>query len=82
MSSFRTIELSDAPFEWEGLRFMTVKSPSLKGRGDICLYVPHLTKEAQNLPIYILLHGVYGSAWIWALKGGALQTAQKLMDAG
>ncbi|MEM8887518.1 MAG: alpha/beta hydrolase-fold protein [Bacteroidota bacterium] len=61
---------------------MTVKSPSLKGRGDICLYVPPLAKEAQNLPIYILLHGVYGSAWIWALKGGAHQTAQRLMDAG
>lgn len=82
MSSFRTIELSDAPFEWEGLRFMTVKSHALKGRGDICLYLPPQAKEAQNLPIYILLHGVYGSAWIWALKGGAHKTAEKLMASG
>ena len=39
-SSFRTIELSDSEFESQGLRFLTVKTPNLKGRGDICLYVP------------------------------------------
>jgi len=82
MSSFRTIELSDAPFEFGGLRFMTIKSSGLKGRADLCLYLPPQAKESKNLPIYILLHGVYGSAWIWALKGGAHKTAQSLMDAG
>ncbi|MEM6803073.1 MAG: alpha/beta hydrolase-fold protein [Bacteroidota bacterium] len=82
MSSFRSIELSDTPYEWGGLRFMTVKSQKLKGRGDICLYLPLQAKELENLPIYILLHGVYGSAWIWALKGGVHHTAQKMMDAG
>lgn len=79
--SFRTIELSDEIYESE-LRFLTVKTPNLKGRGDICLYVPEMAKELNNLPIYILLHGVYGSAWIWALKGGAHHTAKRLMEAG
>ena len=69
-SSFRTIELSDSIFESQNLRFLTVKTANLKGRGDICLYVPQVD-ENINLPIYILLHGVYGSAWIWAMKGGA-----------
>ncbi len=82
MSSFRTIELSDGPYEQDGLRFLTVKTDTLKGRGDICLYVPEVATTVTNLPIYILLHGVYGSAWIWALKGGAHHTAKRLMEAG
>jgi len=80
MSSFRTIELSDSPYENNGLRFLTVKTPNLHGRGDICLFVPNVEKGITNLPIYILLHGVYGSAWIWAMKGGAAKTAQRLME--
>ena len=78
-SSFKTGELSDAMFESQGLRFLTVKTPNLKGRGDICLYVPEVD-DIDNLPIYILLHGVYGSAWIWALKGGAHKTAERLIQ--
>ncbi len=80
MSSFRTIELSDGPYEKDGLRFLTVKTPNLLGRGDICLFVPKVAVETTNLPIYILLHGVYGSAWIWALKGGAHHTGHRLME--
>ena len=77
--SFRTVELSDVEFESQRLRFLTVKTPNLKGRGDICLYVPQVDESIDNLPIYILLHGVYGSSWIWALKGGAHKTANKLI---
>ena len=80
MSSFRTIELSDPAFESNGLRFLTLKTPNLKGRGDICLFIPKTKKGIRDIPIYILLHGVYGSAWAWALKGGAHLTAQRLMD--
>ncbi|MEM6966429.1 MAG: alpha/beta hydrolase-fold protein [Bacteroidota bacterium] len=79
-SSFRTIELSDPIFEKDGLRFLTVKTPHLRGRGDICLFVPKVDEGVTNLPIYILLHGVYGSAWIWAMKGGAAKTAQRLIS--
>jgi S-formylglutathione hydrolase FrmB len=82
MSSFRTIELSDASYEMGGLRFLTIKTPNLAGRGDICLFVPKVKKGISNLPIYILLHGVYGSAWAWAMKGGAAQTAQRMMLSG
>ena len=79
MASFRTIELSDSLYERDGLRFMTVKSKALQGRGDICLFIPSATQELADLPIYILLHGVYGSAWAWALKGGAHHTASAMM---
>ncbi|MEM8899433.1 MAG: alpha/beta hydrolase-fold protein [Bacteroidota bacterium] len=78
--SFRSVELSDAPFEMSGLRFLTVKTPNLKGRGDICLFVPKQAANLVSLPIYILLHGVYGSSWVWALKGGVHLSAQTLID--
>ena len=79
-SSFRTVELSDSAYEKGGLRFLTIKTPNLKGRGDICLFVPQGASGVTNLPIYILLHGVYGSAWAWAMKGGAHHTAQRLIQ--
>ncbi|MCB0633114.1 MAG: esterase family protein, partial [Lewinella sp.] len=78
-SQFRTIELSDPAFEQEGLRFLTVKTPNLLGRGDICLFVPEVEDGISDLPIYILLHGVYGSAWVWAWMGGAHRAADRLI---
>ncbi|MEM6345161.1 MAG: alpha/beta hydrolase-fold protein [Bacteroidota bacterium] len=61
------------------LHFITVKTTHLQGRGDICVYVPE-TAAQNDLPIYILLHGVYGSAWAWAYKAGAHLTAKRLIQ--
>lgn len=80
--SFRTIELSDRLFEQDGLRYLTIKTSNLEGRGDICIFVPEVGDGVTNLPIYILLHGVYGSAWVWAMKGGAHKTADRLIQEG
>ncbi len=78
---FRTTELSDPDFEINNLRFITVKTPNLKGRGDICVFVsPGLDESHLNVPLVILLHGVYGSAWIWAMKGRAHLTAQEMIE--
>lgn len=79
MSSFRTIELSDKAYENDGIRFLTIKTRNLKGRGDICLFVPKNAENLRDLPIYILLHGVYGSSWVWSMKGGAHRTAAQLI---
>lgn len=70
MSKFRTVELSDQRFETDNLKFITVKTPNLQGRGDICVYVPPGIQQGQTIPIVLLLHGVYGSAWCWAYKAG------------
>ena len=40
------------------------------GRGDICVFVPPGTGPLDTLPVVILLHGVYGSAWSWAYSSG------------
>jgi enterochelin esterase-like enzyme len=82
MSKFRTLEISDARFESANLRFITVKSPNLRGRGDICIFVPAHIDEVKTLPVVILLHGVYGSAWSWAHQAGVHITISKMIDRG
>lgn len=76
---FRTIEISDARFESLGLRSVTVKSASLGGRGDLTVWAP---PEGGVAGLVILLHGVYGSHWAWSMKGGAHQTAARMVVAG
>ena len=39
-------------------------------------------RKSTAAPLVILLHGVYGSHWAWALKGGAHRTAARLIAAG
>ena len=79
---FRTLELSDPAMAPPGLRFVTVKSAALGHRADLLLYVPPQADGLQDVPLVLLLHGVYGSHWAWAFKGGAHHTAQRLIDAG
>ena len=81
MSRFRTISISEPAYESDHLRFMTVKSPALEGRGDITLFIPP-GMEKETLPLVILLHGVYGSHWAWAFRGGVHQTALQLIEEG
>lgn len=78
---FRTTKISDPRFESDNLRYLTIKTPNLKGRGNICVFAPPNT-EAENLPIVILLHGVYGSANSWSRQAGAHLTAQRLIEEG
>ncbi len=79
-TKFKTIEISDPRFEQDGIRQITAKSPALKGRVDTTVFIP---KQAQkNIPVIVLLHGVYGSHWAWIRKGGVHLTLQKMIDNG
>jgi S-formylglutathione hydrolase FrmB len=80
--TFRTIEQSDPAIAAEGLAFATVKSSALGRRADVTVYVPPAAHGAVDLPVVVLLHGVFGSHWAWALKGGAHLTAARLMAEG
>lgn len=82
MPNFRTLETSDSALTPDGLHFLTVKSAALGQRADVLLFVPRQAQGLQDLPLLMLLHGVYGSHWAWAFKGGAHVTAQRLMDEG
>jgi len=79
---FRSVEISDPRFEREGLRLVTVKSPALRRRADVAVWSPPFDAGQGPLPLVILLHGVYGSAWSWPLQGGAHLTAARLVEAG
>ncbi len=79
MKKFRTVEISDPRFESNYLRSITVKSDNLRGRGDICVFVPPNLDPAKPCPVVILLHGVYGSAWSWAYKTGVHLQALKMI---
>lgn len=82
MNRFRTLEVSDPTLMPEGLHCITVKSAAMQQRADITLFVPRQVAGLLNVPLVLLLHGVYGSHWAWAFKGGAHHTAQRLIDAG
>jgi putative tributyrin esterase len=82
MPRFRTIESSDPRFEHEGLREITFKSPSLRGRADVTLWLPPGAESATDLPLVLLLHGVYGSHWAWTRSGGVHRTALRLIETG
>lgn len=79
---FRTVRPSEARYEPDGLRFLTVQSPALGGRGDLIVYVPPGSDSVVDLPIVVMLHGVYGSFWNWAFKGGAHRVLEHLVVAG
>ena len=80
MSKFKTVEIAETHFIRDNLYFMTVKSKHLKGRGDISFYIPETDKD--DLPLLILLHGVYGSSWSWAYSGGAHIIAEEMIASG
>jgi putative tributyrin esterase len=80
--TFATVELSDPAFEVEGLRHATVSSAALGRRGDVTLFVPPEAKGLSNIPVYIMLHGVYGSHWAWAMKAGAHRIAACMIADG
>ena len=76
------LEVSDPRFESDGLRLLTITTPRLRGRGDIAVYVPPSARGVSAVPLVVLLHGVYGSHWGWAWRGGAHRTAARLIAAG
>jgi len=82
MSTFFTTEISTPEFELDHLHWVTVKSKALGRRADITMYVPPLLQKNLPFDIVILLHGVYGSHWAWALKGGVHKTAHRMIEQG
>src|SRR3982750_1148500 len=66
----------------EGLRFVTVTSQALRGRADMTVWLPQGYESLDELPLTLLLHGVYSSHWSWALNGRAHHNAAQLIADG
>lgn len=73
MSKFFTTEKARVA----ALDFFTVKSNAIGHRVDVCVYAPK--NAVANIPVVVLLHGVYGSHWAWALKAEVHKTLEKLV---
>jgi putative tributyrin esterase len=82
MSRFFTTEISNPENEFNHLRFITVKSKALQRRADITVYIPQVSNTVHSLDVVILLHGVYGSHWAWAMNAGVHRTADQLIQRG
>jgi S-formylglutathione hydrolase FrmB len=80
MNSFRTIEISAT--DAQGLRYVTVKSAALRARADVTVFAPREALGQRDVPLVILLHGVYGSHWAWAHQGRAHETLQRVVTEG
>ena len=74
--------LATLPSERGTMKLMTVKSPALAARADLSIFIPDQAKDLTNVPVVILLHGVWGSHWVWSLMGEAHLTLQQLIDNG
>ncbi len=82
-TSFRTVRNSPPEALPAGLQFITVQSPALGGRGDVAIFTPPaLAPDATDVPLVVLLHGVYGSFWNWAFNGRAHEVLSDLIDDG
>lgn len=78
----REVSISNPDYEVENLRYLTVQSTHLKGRGDITVFVPAGTEKISDLPVTILLHGVYGSHWAWTRHMNVHNETLKLIESG
>lgn len=77
MSQFFTTEIARV----HDLYHITVKSKALKKRADITVYnsLPE-GSSLTSVPLVILLHGVYGSHWVWTAQGHAHHTLQDMVN--
>lgn len=53
----------------ESLRFLNFRGDALGTRGDVLVFTPPGSEGLSNLPLLVLLHGVYGCQWNWWLNG-------------
>jgi len=75
-----SVQLTGSRRASEALRVVSFESLALRGRGDVTVFVPAGTH--YDLPLVVLLHGVYGNHWAWANNGGAHRTAARLIERG
>lgn len=74
--TIQQIERSDPTLIEDNLTLLTVHASSLKGRGNISVYNTNSTKK--DIPVVILLHGVYGNNWVWMHLGGVHNVYEQL----
>jgi len=80
MTTFRTVRISNPKFEVGGIRHITCKSPSQHKRVDTSVFIPDQAIAASDIPVIVLLHGVYGSHCSWNMGAGAYLKLQEMIS--
>lgn len=70
------LEISNPNFTSKNCTTVCVHTARLNKRLDISYY--NTDAIGQNLPIIILLHGVYGNHWVWMQLGGVDKAYEKV----
>lgn len=70
------LEISNPQFTPYNNQFLTVHSSHTRRRHDVHLY--NVASINYNTPIVILMHGVYGSSWVWMHLGGVDKAYQQI----
>ena len=66
----------------ESLRFLNFRGEALGSRGDVLIFTPPGIEPSSNLPLLLLLHGVYGCQWNWWLNGDIDTIATEMLRDG
>ncbi|WP_339723273.1 alpha/beta hydrolase-fold protein [uncultured Paraglaciecola sp.] len=73
-------ERSNPEYARDNTLTLTLHSSHLDRRQDVSIYNPY--SQSKNLPVVILLHGVYGNNWVWMDLGGAHLVYEQLRQQG
>lgn len=79
---FPKAQLSPAVPGNNQVRFLSFRGRALEHRGDVVLWIPPGMEAEHDVPVLLLLHGVYGCQWNWWLNGGVDQTAYEMLSSG
>ncbi|WP_448248386.1 alpha/beta hydrolase [Thalassotalea agariperforans] len=74
------LEKSNPDYSRKNTTTFTIHSSYLQSRHDVSVY--HQSSDNKDIPIVVLLHGVYGSHWVWMDLGGVHLVYEQLRAQG
>lgn len=74
--TIKRLEVSNSCYTARNTQIITIHSSHLERRQDVSIY--NIDSKDSDVPIIILLHGVYGNHWVWMHLGGVHQVYEKL----
>ncbi|MBU2918857.1 prolyl oligopeptidase family serine peptidase [Psychrosphaera sp. F3M07] len=78
--TIQRIEISNSIYAQPNTTKLTIFSSHINSRQDVSVY--HNCYGKTDVPIIVLLHGVYGSNWVWMELGGVHQVLEQLKSQG
>ncbi len=74
--AIKRLEVSNPKYTPENTQLLTIHSSYLNRRHDVSIY--NVNAQGNDVPIIVLLHGVYGNHWVWMHLGGVHQVYESI----